>query len=157
MDPIHHIIAATDFSEQSHDAIAVAVDLARRLDADLTLVHVWQITPLVAIGAEYATGELVGPLLDAAKEQLDDEVAQWKETYPRVSGDLRTGVAWDQVIDAAREQKAGLIVMGTHGRTGVRRALLGSVAEKVVRLAPVPVLTVPHKDSRAAPEMVKSA
>lgn len=157
MNAIRHLIAATDFSEQSRDAVALAVDLAQRLDAKLTIVHVWQITPLVAIGAEYATGELIGPLIEAAREQLEAEAAPWKSMLPTLTTDLRTGVAWDQIVEAARERKAGLIVMGTHGRTGLRRALLGSVAEKVVRLAPMPVLTTPHPETSTTLQLVKSA
>ena len=156
MNAIRKIIVATDFSEPSKNAVAMAVDLARRLDAELTIVHVWQLPALASASAEYALADMVGPLIDAARDQLDLETSRVKAMLPTVTSDLRGGGCWDQIIETARERKADLIVLGTHGRTGVRRALLGSVAESVVRHSPIPVLAVPSH-APAALELPKSA
>ncbi len=76
-----------------------------------------------------------------------------RKEMPRASGIVRCGAAWEQILDVARERGADLIVVGSHGRTGVPRALIGSVAEKVARLAQVPVLTV-HGSLSGAPRSI---
>ena len=82
----------------------------------------------------------------AFKKQLDDRVATLKVKSNNVSGIFAAGLPFMEIIKAAKEQKADMIVMGTHGRTGLEHVLMGSVAEKVVRRAPCPVLTVKHPD-----------
>ena len=73
---------------------------------------------------------------------MDELLKGLKDRGVPISGQLRRGVPWECVLETAKETKADLIVMGTHGRKGLARALMGSVAEKVVRLSPIPVLTV---------------
>jgi nucleotide-binding universal stress UspA family protein len=73
---------------------------------------------------------------------LDSQVHELCEQGIRAEGVLGIGSAWQNILSVAKELKADVIVLGTHGRSGVMHALLGSVAEKVVRLSPVPVLTV---------------
>lgn len=85
----------------------------------------------------------VDDLQRAAKDALNAAVAKAKERYLKTNGLLACGEPWREILEAARERGADFIVMGTHGRRGLTRVLLGSVAEKVVRLSPVPVVTVP--------------
>jgi nucleotide-binding universal stress UspA family protein len=80
-----------------------------------------------------------------ARESLEKERARLASSGAEVISVLRPGVAWEEILAAAQALDAGLIVMGTHGRRGLPRAVLGSVAEKVVRLSPIPVLTVHGK------------
>src|SRR2546430_15651695 len=132
------ILVGTDFSEASDEARRVAIELARRLGAELEIVHVEE--PLPA----YAFAE--GPLPDLPR--LQEEVRTWAERQledpargARASGVSTTtavllGVPANTIVEAARTERADLIVVGTHGRTGLERVLLGSVAGRVGRHAP---------------------
>ena len=141
--PVRQIVVATDFSECSRAAVDAAADLAQRLGAKLTIVHVWQMTPLSTVGAEYGMPDLIVAIEDAARAQLADEMKRVSAVVPQVESELRSGVAWEQIVEAATRHSADLLIVGTHGRTGLRHVFLGSVAEKVVRTSPVPVLTIP--------------
>ena len=79
---------------------------------------------------------------NAARKSLDEAIESTRKVHPKTEGLLREGLEWRLILDVATEQGCDLIVMGTHGRRGLPRLVLGSVAEKVVRLSPVPVLTV---------------
>jgi nucleotide-binding universal stress UspA family protein len=85
-----------------------------------------------------------------ALQALRDEAARLQGKGVEVMTIFKIGVAWDEIIGAARRLDVGLIVMGTHGRRGLPRVLMGSVAEKVVRLSPVPVLTIHSSDVHPA-------
>jgi nucleotide-binding universal stress UspA family protein len=142
-----HVLIATDFNECSQAAVDLAVDLASRYGAALTVMHAYE------LHASYyptfpAIGEVLTSLQDAAEVELAKVLASVRERVP-ANGVVRCGSAWEQILAAQREQEADLIVIGSHGRKGLPRALLGSVAEKVVRLSAVPVLTV-HGRSRCA-------
>lgn len=137
-----HILVATDFSACSAHALDAAVELATQLKAQLTLVHAWEI-PALGYGATlYFPGDVLTPIEQAAQSQLNAATKALRERFPAANSVLRAGVAWDEIILAAASVDADLIVLGTHGRRGVSRALLGSVAERVVRLSSVAVLTV---------------
>jgi nucleotide-binding universal stress UspA family protein len=82
----------------------------------------------------------------AFQTQLEDQVSALKDEYPKITGKLVTGNTFLEIIQAARDDDVDMIVMGTHGRTGLAHVLIGSVAEKVVREAPCPVLTVKHPE-----------
>ena len=139
---LKHILVATDFSNCSKHALDVAVDLAQAFDAELTLFHAWEI-PSYSYGGElYIPGDLVTPIEEAAKAQLERAKQALAARYAKTTAMLRSGQPWEEVLSAAEASHADLIVIGTHGRRGLRRALLGSVAEKVVRTSAVPVLTV---------------
>lgn len=137
-----HVLVATDFSDCSQHALDLGVELAQQFDAQLTLVHTWEIPSLGYGAAMYIPGDLFTPIEQAALAQLDTVTKTVQEKLPRTRSVLRAGVAWSEIIAAAESARADLIVLGTHGRKGISRALLGSVAERVVRLSPVPVLTV---------------
>jgi|RhiMetdeSRZDD1v2_1073273.scaffolds.fasta_scaffold201230_1 nucleotide-binding universal stress UspA family protein len=140
-----HILHPTDFSRASGQAFATAVRLARDNRAALTIVHV--LTPFVPIAGEgyvlpdtYA--QIEASTRAAAQKQLERLVAKAKTAGARATGFLLTGVPHDQIVRAARSRHADLVVIGTHGRTGIARFFLGSVAARVTALAPCPVLTV---------------
>jgi nucleotide-binding universal stress UspA family protein len=136
-----HILVPIDFSAYADRALDFAMALASKLPARLTLLHVIHIIPL-------GLAEGGAPLPYTYIETLEAEVQQSLETYSKrvqeVGLDCDTmvmhGIPFQSIIDVARDKQVDLIIMGTHGRTGLKHILLGSVAEKVVRLAPCPVL-----------------
>lgn len=144
MKPFKNILVPVDFSAHSDEAIRVAADLARRGEGVLTLVYVFQLPayPLPEGYAVYTPAQLSDlkqnfeSLLSGAKKLAEDGGA------PTVRTCLLQGLVTAEVLEFARKQEFDLIVMGTHGRTGVAHAVMGSVAERVVRRAPCPVLTV---------------
>jgi nucleotide-binding universal stress UspA family protein len=140
-----HILVPVDFGEPSDCALETAIDLAKQYSASVTLVHTWEYPPYAYTGMEFSAVDLLGPIQKAAREQLDQSVAKAQKALPptaNVTGILRQGVAWQQILSTIEEVKPDLVVMGTHGRRGVKHALLGSVAEKIVRTSMTPVLTI---------------
>jgi nucleotide-binding universal stress UspA family protein len=137
-----HVLAATDFSEASERALALAVEMARSPGSDLTVVHTCEVPVYAYTDMSFAPLDLLSPIVDVAKEKLTELMGRLATVCPGAKSVLEVGVPWEQILGVAAETGADLIVMGTHGRRGVAHALLGSVAEKVVRLSPVPVLTV---------------
>jgi nucleotide-binding universal stress UspA family protein len=140
-----HILHPTDFSRASAKAFATALDLARANDAALTIVHV--LTPIVPVAGEaYVLPETYERIESAARaaaqKQLDRLGRSAQSAGVRAAGALLTGAPHDQIVRAARSRRADVVVLGTHGRTGLARLFLGSVAARVAALAPCPVLTV---------------
>jgi len=136
---IKHILMPTDFGEPAHVALEYAIDLAKKYGAKLTLLHVYGI-PTV-----YYPDDVDWPLAQlgkAAQASLDAEVAATRTELPSAVGHIEVGDPRDRIIAYAQEAHADLIVIGTHGRRGLAHFLLGSVAEWVLRMATVPVLTV---------------
>lgn len=147
---IRNILVATDFSEPAKAAADLALDVALQFDTPIVLVHSYLIPSGVYAGVPIAPfADYARIIEDTARDFLEKEALRLKERGARVATVLCLGGAWEEILETAKEVDAGLIVMGTHGRRGLPRALLGSVAEKVVRLSPVPVLTV-HEPSTAA-------
>jgi len=138
------ILVPTDFSECAAAAQATAVDLARKLGGDIVLLHVLVETPLYGEG--FLSGPRVQSVYDAqrkwAESALDVRIAELHGQGIKASRRATVGVPFDEIVNVAGEEHAEMIVIGTHGRSGLSRVLLGSVAERVVRLAPCPVLTV---------------
>ena len=142
---IQRILCPTDFSAPSARAFEHAVALAAWYRASLTVLHVL-LEPMVAAAAPpYAfTPALVdGSARDAVQADLASLVGPANRAGLRAVAELRDGSPAAETVRAAQEMQADLIVMGTHGRTGFQRWVLGSVAETVLRRAPCPVLTVP--------------
>lgn len=135
-----HIVVPTDFGEIAEHAVDMAVDLAAKYGAKLTLVHVYAIpTPAYAEAFAWPVEEIE----KAAKDALERELAKIRARHPDTHAVLEVGAAYDRIVEVVKSRGADLVVMGTHGRRGLPHLVLGSVAEKVVRLSPVPVLTVP--------------
>jgi universal stress protein A len=136
------ILVAVDFSEESRSALACAAEMASKFDASLTLVHV--VEPHFG-PPEADLPPLAGEASDAeefaeAKLELNALGEQMLGPCRVVETTVRAGLAFFEITEAAKALGADLIVVGTHGYTGLKRALLGSTAEKVVRHAPCPVL-----------------
>jgi nucleotide-binding universal stress UspA family protein len=141
------ILCATDFSEQGQAAESKALELARALGAELVYLHV-SVEPMLYTESPFSMTE-VHDVHHAqrrwAEETLKAHAAAALATGTTARWALRAGVPQYEIVTAAREEKADMLVLGTHGRSGINRLLLGSVAERVVRMAPCPVLTVrPH-------------
>ena len=145
MPELKHLLCATDFSACSKHAYEVAAELAVKLGASITLVHVYQYpiyalpdgVPPPVIPPDYEENlknELLQRLGDFAKS------VETGGTVPVLR--LVEGLAPDEIVETAVEIGADMIVIGTHGRTGLAHLLIGSVAERIVRHASVPVLTV---------------
>jgi nucleotide-binding universal stress UspA family protein len=137
MLPAHTILFPTDFSENTRHAFSLACSLARDCGARIVVLHVTP-PPLSheRLEADRDPEEYYGVLWKALRQ-----IHAADENVP-VEHRLEEGEPATQILRVAKETKAGLIVMGTHGRTGLGRLLLGSVAEWVLRQAPCPVLTV---------------
>jgi nucleotide-binding universal stress UspA family protein len=140
---LQNIVVATDFSDIANHALDEAVDLAKRVGGRITLVHSFEI-PVYGFpdGLLVAPADVTARIQEGAQKQLEVEVESRKEQGVSITPILRMGTAWDEINAAAAEIGAGIIVVGSHGRRGIARALLGSVAERVLRTASLPVLIV---------------
>jgi nucleotide-binding universal stress UspA family protein len=130
-----------DLSEYANQALDYAVNLAGKLDARLMLLHVIQSIPLVGVDMGVTLPYTYVQDLEAEIMQ-SMESALTRVTAAGLEGEIVVvhGVPFHEIIETAKTRQVDLIIMGTHGRTGLQYVLLGSVAEKVVRLAPCPVL-----------------
>lgn len=141
---IDTIVLATDFEESTDAAFDYATSLAQRLGAKLVVVHAYEVTFIgEPYGVDTVPPDVATRVRAAAGEALENVAARARSSgVSRVETALREGTAWQEIDAVAQAEHANLIVVGTHGRGGVARALLGSVAQKVVRTAPCAVLTV---------------
>lgn len=143
------ILCPVDFSSGSKQAMRVAVRMARTAGAELTLAHAWHI-PALAFAGEYPmpAGAIDGMVADEQRELAAAVAEATALGAPRVTSRFVDGLPWESLCDLLRADPTyDLAVMGTHGRTGFRRILLGSVAEQVIRHAPCSVLTVRGRDA----------
>src|SRR5947209_4647491 len=149
MIDLRRILVPTDFSRYSHSALTYATAFAEKFGAELYLLHVVQNLALYVPDA-LALATPVGPPLEqftsAAHAALARLVADNKLERFTVHTDVREGTTFYEIVRFAQERDVDLIVMGTHGHSGLAHVLLGSVTEKVVRKAPCPVLTVRHPE-----------
>jgi nucleotide-binding universal stress UspA family protein len=141
------VLHPTDFSRASGAAFARALAEARDSRGELVLVHVLApVIPMAGVGEGYLAPSVYEQMSKSAhawaQKQLDRLLAKARTARVRARGLLVEGVAHEQIARVARRQRADLIVIGTHGRTGVARFFLGSVAARVAATAPCPVLTV---------------
>lgn len=153
MLPFQSILCPTDFSDPSYEALDRAVEMAAHFKAELCLVHVTQPIPPLLPTTEFVAFDVVEyeQALRADAEQKLAELVEQRVT-PEVTSRfvVKRGDAAEQIVCAAREEGADLIVIATHGLTGWRHFVFGSVAEKVVQLSPCPVLTIhaPHEGQK---------
>jgi nucleotide-binding universal stress UspA family protein len=159
MLPIRTILCPTDFSAPSEHAFRVACALARDYGATVLALHVLE-RPLMTYSGVMGAPPAEPPSAEqrrAAREHLDRVAAK----DPRVSVEhlLEEGDPATAILQIAEERRCDLVVMGSHGRTGLARLLMGSVAEKVLRNAPCPVLTVkiPARMNAARVEFASAA
>jgi nucleotide-binding universal stress UspA family protein len=144
MKPFKKILVPVDFSPHSDAAIVAAADLAKHYGAQLTLANVYGITTYaLPEGYTLITPSQLSDLLTSIGHLLDKAKAEaLRLGASEVTTQQLQGVPATEIVEHAKQGEYDLIVMGTHGRTGLKHALLGSVAERVLRLAPCAVLTV---------------
>jgi nucleotide-binding universal stress UspA family protein len=141
------VLHPTDFSKASGAAFNRALAEVKKNGGELLLLHVLSpVIPMAGAGEAYLAPSVYEQMSksshDWAQKQMDKLLAKAKAARVRSRGMVLEGVAHEQIVRGAKRQRADLIVMGTHGRTGVARFFLGSVAARVAATAPCPVLTV---------------
>ncbi|HMB50813.1 MAG TPA: universal stress protein [Natronoarchaeum rubrum] len=141
--PYDSILVPTDGSEHASRAMERAVDLARRHDATL---HVLSVVDVMAVGVDVRADLMIDQLEERAHEAVEDAGAEAGEAGVDVVTDTIVGSIPREIRSYAEDEEIDLLAMGTHGRRGVDRVLLGSVTERVLRTAPAPVLTVRGRD-----------
>lgn len=146
MKRIRRILHATDYSQASERALQEAVDFAKQNDAELLVLHVIQpVVPYVA-GEDIGAAELYVKLEESTKQEARRSMNKLMQRLERLGVKAKTlllrGIPADQIVKAAKNRKADMIVIGTHGRTGLSKLFMGSVASRVISTAQSPVLTV---------------
>lgn len=142
------ILFATDFSESSDHAFQYALSLARKFESRLGILHV--ISEPVDLRGFYVPhisfDKLEEEIEQGALKMMEKFCRTHTQDYARVESFVVPGIPYDEIIKKAQEINADLIVVGTHGRTGLDHVLFGSTAEKVVRKSTVPVMTIRIKE-----------
>lgn len=136
---LSRILVATDFSAQAEMALEWALRLRDAFGAKLVLLHVIDIFSLAELSCRAVGGD---PLLPMLREEAKRNMQKWQARVADAQAIIREGSPRPVIVEAAAELECQMIVMGTHGRSGLSHLLLGSVAEYVVRYSKVPVLTV---------------
>jgi universal stress protein A len=141
---IQRILAPTDFSELSKQGLTSALELAEAFGAKLLLVHVVEPPPYPVEGI--VPSPLGATLLDDLERQASNDLTQMlpeaRRSKVEVARRVVVGVPYRKIVEVAEEEKSDLIIMTTHGRTGLSHLVMGSVTEKIVRTAPCPVLSI---------------
>lgn len=148
---MQRILCPTDFSEYASRALDCSIELARAFGSAIWIVHVLE--PPVLFGGELTSSSLVGEVIKVQRERAQTELEraaqQCHTANVRAVAQLEIGYPANVLIQLSNE--ADLVVVGTHGRTGFQHLVLGSVAERVVRMAKCPVLVVPkQRDAKDA-------
>ena len=143
MPDIKKILCAVDFSDSSRIVAEYAATFAQSLGAQVVVLYVApSLTQYVGFHVPPSSIEsFVGGIVDGAEQTMEKFIEEHFKGLP-VTGKVTTGYAAEEILTVAQENSADMIVMGTHGRKGIDRILFGSVAEKVVKSAPIPVFTV---------------
>ncbi|MGH7296698.1 MAG: universal stress protein [Polyangiaceae bacterium] len=141
-DPIQHILVPHDFSETAEHALEYALALASRLGAKVTILHTYEVVSYGYAEGIAFTADMVRELERAARATLEGVAVRARRKGVEVGVELRQGSPWVEILAFAEQSRPDLIVMGTHGRKGFTRMLLGSVTDRVLRAAPCPVLAV---------------
>ena len=152
---IQRILVPVDYSSCSRSALGFAAELAQRFGATLDVVHVWDrpsyVTNAVMGSHEPISGRSLITLIEQnAERDFGEFLASADVPGGTPAGRLLSGDPASAILHDLKASKPDLLVVGTHGRTGLSHVLLGSVAEKLVRLAAVPVVTVPDKAAQIA-------
>jgi len=146
------ILFCTDFSENSHSAFTYALNLAKNYESKLFILHVTEAYHPETVSSTYLAQERMEELRISKKKELDKEL---KSHYLRKLKEFKNyevlfklGNPFVEILQVAKLESIDLIVMGTHGTTGLDYVLFGSTADKVVKKSPCPVLTIPHRGKR---------
>ena len=138
-----HFLIPTDFSASAEQALDYAIRLARTLKARLTVLHVIQPVPMAGAGMGIVLPETyLQEVKEGVQGSMEEALARVTAAGLTAERIILYGVPFQEIIETAKARQVDLIVMGTHGRTGLMYVLLGSVAEQVIRLAPCSVLVV---------------
>ena len=146
MSALERLLVPTDFGEAAACALDLALTIAVKFGSTVILLHAYDL-----LVPTYAEG-LGWPILDVerlARKELDAARVKAQSLYPAVEAVLVCGDPVRGILETAEKHNADMIVMGTHGRRGLSRLILGSVAGKIVRLSPIPVVTVSAEEPRA--------
>jgi len=156
MSNVKKILVPVDFSECSVAAAKQALAISGPLGAKLDVIHTYDLPSFIAPSMVMYPSQFEAPLAGHAEKQASEQLANFCRRVglsenPEVSARVMLGPAGQTILDVAAAEHPDLIVIGTHGRTGVARLLMGSTAEKVLRQAPCPVLAVKvhHEDDAA--------
>jgi nucleotide-binding universal stress UspA family protein len=141
---IKKVLVPIDFSDYSKSALKYAVNFAKSFSADITLVYV--VEPII-YPPDFSMGQIAIPAVstewdERAQEELDKLAKTEISKDVKVKSIIKTGKPFVEIIETAKEEEIDLIIIATHGHSGVEHILFGSTAEKVVRKAPCPVLTL---------------
>jgi universal stress protein A len=139
------ILVPTDFSKYSNKALDLAVDVAKHNNAKIHLFHVVDVVQQCA--ADYClpnadVASLSGQIKKISNANLKKTIDKFKKDGVQILGDVKEGVPYEEILNAQKSKKADLIVMSAHGRTGLKKYLMGSVAEKVIKAASCNVVVV---------------
>jgi len=145
MKTFSNILVPVDFGETSERALELALALAKEDSGTFIILHVFDV-PASYPGMGISPVDLLAPMWTAGRKQLEDTLELVKAKIPNATEEMSRGVPWREILAAIERHRPDLVVMGTRGRRGLPRMVLGSVAEKIVRLSPVPVLTVRARD-----------
>jgi nucleotide-binding universal stress UspA family protein len=141
--PFTRILCPIDFSPGAQHALAMAVHIATRTGAELVIGHVWHVPAIAFANESLASSSMLDEAMAGVQRDLEAIAAETSAQLARpVTATMRKGVAWSEIVSLLDDQAFDLCVIGTQGRTGLSRVLVGSVAEKVVRHAPCSVLVV---------------
>jgi universal stress protein A len=142
------ILLATDFSDGSDEALDRAIEMARPSQAEIEILHVIELAEEFPFGTVYFDADY-GSLYASVDLRLSERADRIRAAGLSCTTKIREGSAAVEITQRGRDMGADVIVVGTHGRTGLAHVVLGSVAERVVRRAPCPVLTVPFSRKAA--------
>jgi|SRR5580658_10233975 nucleotide-binding universal stress UspA family protein len=150
MTELRRILVPTDFTETSDHAVDWALGVAAKIGGKVTLMHAYEL-PIIGFpdGTIIATPTIASHIADGSRAALDATVKRIAARGVSVESVLKEGIIYEEINAVAEAIDADLIVIGTHGRKGLARALLGSVAENVIRTATRPVVTIRDKHGHA--------
>lgn len=141
---VERILFPTDFSEGASNALSYAVDLAEHYNARLYILHVvYDIQRAAGFNIPHiSSDELYDELKDWAAKELEKSSIEETRGLSNIEKVVVQGIPYEEIVDFAKKEKIDMIVIGTYGRSGLERFIYGSTAERVVRIAPCPVVTV---------------
>jgi len=152
---IKQILVPTDFSDNAQNALDYAIDLAKQTSAKLHLLHTPVIPTYLLMDLSYSPGpEAITRILNEAQDALDKQAKRVEEAGIEHFSAIREGTVHEVIRDYAREHDVDLVVVGTHGRSGVSRLMYGSVTERVVKTVHTPIIVVPPGAGQPARSIV---